>query len=250
MSIFFILPKQRKHSESTLVEAYKIISKRYSQLKKKPWKDFLSYYTYLNDKFDLPNSGTLVDIGSGNGRNLLVFKEQAWHFIASDFSFELLTVLVPIEKGKISVINNDMRYIPLRENIANFVLCIATIHHLYKEEDVVRTLNNIADLTRKDGFVIISCWRRWKKGSKARMIFDLLLYPIKKPINKNWRYGDIFLPWFNDQKQMIAKRYYHLFSKKELLRVVEKSKLKICNITSLGGKGKKDNYFLLLKKSI
>ncbi len=244
------MPKQSKYNESTLLEAYKIIAKRYSQLKKKPWKDFLSYYTYLNDKFNLPKSGTLVDVGSGNGRNLLVFKEQAWHFIASDFSFELLKVLVPIEKGKISLINNDMRNIPLRKNTANFVLCIASIHHLYNENDVVRTLNNITDITKKDGFIIISCWRRWKKGSKVRMISDLLLYPIKKAINKNWRYGDIFLPWFNDQKQIIAKRYYHLFTKKELLRVVEKSELKVSNITCLGGKGKKDNYFLLLKKPI
>ena len=242
------MPKLSKHNESTLVEAYKIIAKRYSQLKKNPWKDFLSYYTYLNEKFNLPKSGTLVDVGSGNGRNLLVFKEQSWHFIASDFSFELLKVLVPIEKGKISLINNDMRNIPLRENIADFVLCIASIHHLYNEDDVIRTLNNITDITKKEGYAIISCWRRWKRGSKIRMIFDLLLYPIKKAFNGNWRYGDIFLPWFDDQRQVIAKRYYHLFTKKELLRVVKKSKLKVCNITCLGGKGKKDNYFLLLKK--
>ncbi|MFW9851534.1 MAG: class I SAM-dependent methyltransferase [Candidatus Thorarchaeota archaeon] len=242
------MPKLSKYNESNLIEAYQIIAKRYSQLKKKPWKDFLSYYTYLNENFNLPESGILVDLGSGNGRNLLVFTEQSWHFIASDFSFELLKVLVPIEKERISLINNDMRKIPLRENSVNFVLCIASIHHLYKEEDVVKTLNNIADITKKDGFVIISCWRRWKKGSKNRMVIDLLLYPIKKIINKNWRYGDIFLPWINDQRQVIAKRYYHLFTRKELVRVVEKSKLKICNITRLGGKGEKDNYFLLLKK--
>ena len=244
------MSKRLNYCDGNLAEAYRTVSQRYSQLKTKPWKDFLTYHTLVRDEFNLPMSGTLIDIGSGNGRNLLIFKEQDWHFLASDFSLELLKMLVSLPKEKISIINSDMRNIPLKENIADFVLCIAAIHHLHNENDIINTLNNIANLTKNKGFVIISCWRRWKKGSRIRILIDLLLYPIKKVLNRNWQHGDIFLPWYNDQKQIVAKRFYHLFTKRELLHLVKKSKLKVCNITCLGGKGKKDNYFLLLQKSI
>jgi len=243
-----ILKKPKDTNVYNLMEEYRKISSRYSVLKKKPWKDFQSYISYLKTKFQLPSSGILIDIGSGNGRNLELFKDQDLQMVASDLSLELLQTMIPLPSHKIYIANNDMRFLPIKHNSADFVICIATIHHLENEKEVIKALEEIASILKQNGLIILSCWRRWKPDTIHKMLLDLVRLPYKKLVQKSWRHGDIFLPWLNEKREIIAKRYYHLFTKKELIRVINKSNLKISDFSISGGKGGKDNFFVLLKK--
>ncbi|GAF80376.1 unnamed protein product, partial [marine sediment metagenome] len=169
-----------KSEDYELMKAYSKISSKYSKLKTKPWKDFQSYLSYLENKFILPKSGILLDIGSGNGRNLILFQEKNFNLIASDLSFSLLKSFVPLPAQEVQILNNDMRYLPLKKNIADFVLLIATIHHLSKKKDMQKVLDEITFILKNEGFLILSCWRRWKPSTRIKMIADLLLFPLKK----------------------------------------------------------------------
>ncbi|MCK5303954.1 MAG: methyltransferase domain-containing protein [Candidatus Heimdallarchaeota archaeon] len=236
------------NSDKELIEAYKKISSKYARVKRKPWKDFQTYMNKISKLYSLPSSGILVDIGAGNSRNLLHFNSSSMQFIATDISFELLKASVEIQMGHHFTINNDMKSLSLRSNFANLVLSIATIHHLRKKEETISCLQLQSALLKKDGYLILSCWRRWKPDTRKKLIGDFITSPIRKLKNKYWRHGDIYLPWHDENKNIIARRYYHLFTKRELVSVIKKTDLKIIDFSKCGGKGGKDNFFVLLKK--
>ena len=80
------------------------------------------------------------------------------------------------------------------------------------------------------------------------MLIDLLLFPFKKILNFKWQHGDILLPWYDEKKKVIAKRYYHLFTKREIMKILKKSDLSICDFSCRGGQSKSDNFFVLLRR--
>ena len=237
-----------KSEEYELMKAYKDISPKYSRLKTKPWKDFQTYLSSLEDKFILPSSGILLDIGSGNGRNLILFQDKNFHLIASDLSFSLLRARIPLPPQKSQTVNNDMRNLPFKKGVADFALLIASLHHLSKTKDILKVLDEITSILKNGGYLILSCWRRWKSNTRKKMIVDLLLFPIKKILNSKWKHGDIMLPWHDEKGEIVARRYYHLFTKQELLKIIRKSNLNICDFSFSGGQTGNDNYFVLLTK--
>ncbi len=230
-----------------LIEAYRKISPRYSNLKKKPWKDFQEYLESIRKRFSLPKTGILLDVGSGNARNLSLFESQNWQHIASDISFELLKASITLVNNTLFLLNNNASSIPLKNNTVDLTLCIATIHHFRDKEEVLRVLSNISEILKKDSFLILSCWKKWKKGTRKQMFLDLIQYRNKKKQNRFWRHGDIYLPWYNEKRELIAERYYHLFSKRELLKIIDATNYSIIDFVELGGKGGDDNFFLLLQ---
>lgn len=69
-------------------------------------------------------------------------------------------------------------------------------------------------------------------------------------MNFNWRHGDLYLPWYDENRNIIARRYYHLFTKRELIVAIKKANFRIIDIEICGGKSGKDNFFVLLKKKV
>lgn len=248
ISKFYALYNSNKNSDKELIEAYKKISAKYARVKRKPWKDFQMYMNKISKLYSLPSSGIIVDIGAGNSRNLLHFGSSSFQFIATDTSLELLQASVDIQTENHFTINNDMKSLSLRSNFSDLVLSIATIHHLRAKEETVLCLQLMSTLLKEGGYLILSCWRRWKPDTRKKLIFDFLTYPIIKLKNKSWRHGDIYLPWHDENKNVIARRFYHLFTKGELISIIEKTDLNIIDLSICGGKGGKDNFFVLLKK--
>ena len=241
---------KRKNSkkEYRLMDEYRKITPKYIQVKSKPWKDFQNYLTDISEQYSLPKGGILVDIGTGNGRNLELFKNHEWHFLASDLSIDLLKNLIELPTQKIHVLNNNMLKNPIRENVADLVLCIAAAHHLRSRNEVIDALTEIVSILKPTGYVILSFWRRWKPDTRWKMIFDVIAFPIRKILDIKWRHGDIFLHWFDKDKQIVASRYYHLFTRREILQIISSIKLKILDFQIFGGKSGKGNFFLFLQK--
>lgn len=237
-----------KSEEYELMKAYSEISSRYSKLKTKPWKDFQAYLSSLEEKIVLPKSGILLDVGSGNGRNLILFQKEDYNLIASDLSFSLLSSLVPLPAQKTQIVNNDMRLQPFKKNSTDFVLLIASIHHLRKKKDMIKALDEIGLILKNEGYLIMSCWRRWKRSTRTKMIMDLLLFPFKKIANYRWQHGDILLPWYDEKKKVVARRYYHLFTKRELMKLLNKTNFVISDFSCMGGQSRRDNFFVLLRR--
>jgi len=237
-----------KEETYRLVQAYEKISNRYKRVKKRPWRDLEEYIEKIVNIVSLPKEGYLCDIGGGNGRNLQLFQEENWYMVLVDLSLELLKGVVDLPQKKRALLNSDMCSLPLRSECSDLVLYIATLHHLHSYESTRTAFTEMKRIMKKGSYGIISVWRRWKKDTAKFMIRDLILFPIKKLKRKGWRHGDFFLPWKNEKGEVIAKRYYHLFTKREVKKLINKVGLKIVDITVLGGKGGADNIFVLMQR--
>jgi SAM-dependent methyltransferase len=243
-----ILKQKSSKKEYSLMDEYRKITPRYIQVKSKPWKDFQNYLTYIREQHPIPKRGILVDIGTGNGRNLELFKDQEWYFLAADLSFDLLQNLIELPTQKICILNNDMKRNPIKGNVADLILCIAAAHHLRNKNEIHAALTDIVSILKPSGYIIFSFWRRWKSDTRRKMIFDAITFPIRKILDSKWRHGDIFLHWFDKDKQIVASRYYHLFTRREILRIISSTNLRVCDFRMFGGKSGKDNFFVLLQK--
>ncbi len=237
----------KKNKVTDVVKSYSSIAPIYERLKRKPWKDFKEYLSYLKKRHSIPKHGLLGDFGGGNGRNLLLFDSHKWEYISVDISFELLKNHVSLSNSA-NIINGDIRNISLHKNIIDLGIAIATLHHLPSKKQVIQTLNEIYRVLKPNCFLIISVWRKWKKNTMIPMLKELFLFPFKKLKNKNWRHGDILIPWHNSSGEIISFRYYHLFTENELKQIIKKVEFSICDLSVLGGKSGADNFFLLLKK--
>jgi len=237
-----------KSNLNNLMSAYSTISEYYTRTKRKPWKDFKEYLHKIFNLIDLSRIQLICDIGGGNGRNLILFQEFKKQFILCDLSFKLLEKSVLSPNSANHLVNLEMTSLPFREKSYDLVLLIAAVHHLDNRVDVISTFTEIKKILDENGFFILSVWYKWKKDTRLKMIFDLAVFPIKKLFNANWRFGDYYLPWKNSEGKVIAKRYYHLFSRRELIKLIKKAGFKIVDISILGGKSGSDNIFVLLQK--
>ncbi len=242
------MTEKRNSSAYSLISAYNKIEQSYNRLKKKPWKDFIFYLNQIESKINIAEQAVVIDVGGANGRNLMEFSKYSWTFIIVDLNFNLLLNHVDIENRAISCVNNNMTELGLKNKCADILLYIATIHHLSSVLEVKKAFSEIKRIMKNDGFAIVSVWRRWKKDTILKMLGDLLIWPLKKIQHPSWRLGDIYIEWKNTNKEVIARRYYHLFTRFEIKRIVKKTGLKIKDIRILGGKKGKDNIFLLLSK--
>ncbi len=153
-----ILKRKSSRNEYSLMDEYRKITPKYIQVKNRPWKDFQNYLTNIVEQHSLPERGILVDIGTGNGRNLELFKDQEWHFLALDLSFDLLRNFIELPTQKIHILNNDMKKNPIKDDAADLILCIAAAHHLKSKKELVDALNNIISILKPTGYIIFSFW--------------------------------------------------------------------------------------------
>ena len=149
--------------------------------------------------------GKLLDIGCGNCRNLLPFKNL--NLYGMDFSKEMLKQAEKFCKKFDLIVNlkeSDMRKLPFKDNFFDYCLCLASLHHLNKG-DADKTLKEIYRILKKDGQCLISVWNKY-----PRFIFR------KKETYISWK-----------KKDKIYHRYYYLYNFLEFKKLLLKNNFKI-----------------------
>src|SRR3989344_8242753 len=149
--------------------------------------------------------GRLLDIGCGNCRNLLYFKNLELYGI--DFSSKMIEQSKKFcnkHNLKINLIKVDMGKIPFKNDFFDYCLSLASLHHVNKE-DADKVLNEIYRILKKDGQCFISVWNKYLK----------FIFKSK----------ETYIPW--KQKDKVFQRYYYLYSYFEFKRLLLKNKFKI-----------------------
>ena len=82
----------------------------------------------------LKKDSLVLDIGCGNGKNMLIRNDCV--FIGIDNSKTLIEICK--EKG-LNVILADMRVLPFNDNKFDHLISVASFHHIEKEEDRIKT---------------------------------------------------------------------------------------------------------------
>jgi len=149
--------------------------------------------------------GKLLEIGCGNCRNLKLFK--GFDLYGIDFSSEMLKYAKKFSNKyslNIKLKKADMIKIPFKENYFDYILNLASLHHLTKE-NADKSLKEIYRVLKKNGQCFISVWNKYPK-----FIFH------KKETYIEWK-----------QKDKIYQRYYYLYNSFELKKLLIRDNFKI-----------------------
>jgi tRNA (uracil-5-)-methyltransferase TRM9 len=223
---------------------YESIAGHFSSTRYKPWPFIASF---LRTRVTPGSVG--LDVGCGNGKYLCVREARDVHFMGCDRSASLVAIArdnvtlaiadskpdnnkheTPQSEKKKDDFKNDVAVadglaLPYRRGAADFVLCIAVIHHLSTRERRVEALRALLECLRDDGQVLVYVWaleqklsrRGWDADSEQDQLVPWVMKANqnKKDKEKNVGGGDDASS-APQGKDTTYERFYHLYRKGEL----------------------------------
>ena len=222
-------------------ETWDAIAESFDVTRRKPWKKCIDFID------EIKKPGMAADIACGNGRHLLPLARRCKHVIGLDVSRELLKIVkkkIKEEKIKnITLLHSDAVNLPLKNNSLDAVMFIAALHNIPGRTNRVQALKEVKRVLKNNGEAIISVWCLWQDRFKEVFLKKLQ----QQPLNDN--FGNIELHW--KQHKLNIPRFYHLYTKKEFMKDLEKSGLDIKKLdeVKIASDKNPDNYFAVVKKN-
>jgi ubiquinone/menaquinone biosynthesis C-methylase UbiE len=152
--------------------------------------------------------GKILDIGTGNARNLLEFANNGFECYGMDFSGEMLKYASQFAKKNVfdvKLIKAWCEKLPYKDNSFDYALNISVLHHI-KKENQLQSLLEMKRVLKPNGKAVITAWNKWQ----SRFI-------LKKK--------ETSIPW--NVKGKAYQRYYYLFNYFELKKLLKKAGFKI-----------------------
>ena len=221
-------------------EIWDKIAYSFDSTRRKPWKQCIDFI----DK--IPRDSIIADIGCGNGRHLIHCAKRCNKAVGIDISKELIRIIQTKTKvlniDNIDLIHTDAVNLPIKNNVFDAVLFIASLHNIKGNINRINSLEEIYRILKNDGVVLISVWSRWQ--DKYRKDFFKRWFT---QFNQN-EFGDIDIYW--KQHGLNIPRFYHLYSKREFIKDLRKANFKIIDLTEekLNSNRHPDNFFAVIKK--
>ncbi len=156
------------------------------------WTIFKESLEELNKRW---SPGKILNIGCAHGADFLPLDSNKFHFYGLDISKELLKNAKKYSEKfnlEFNLFVSDMEELPFKNKSFDYVISIATLHHLLKKEERIKTLKEIKRVLRKEAFLTV-----WNRGNPE--------LPDKETIEKEWEY-----------KGKVLSRPYYLYTKDEL----------------------------------
>lgn len=153
-------------------------------------------WSWVTEFMECMSPGSLVyDIGCGNGRNMTYPDIE---FVGIDTCQHFIDIC---HKNGLNAIKSSMLNILLPNNTADYIICIATFHHLNTYEHRIQALNEMKRLLKPKGKVLLSVWSK-TQPKKTKVTFE--------------KYGDTMVPWKNK-----LTRYYYIFRVDEIVSLFD-----------------------------
>ncbi len=143
-----------------------------------------------------------LDLGCGNGRYTPLLDNMTIYSLDNS---ENLLKIVKSKYPHVTTILADVVNTGLSDNMFDYVISIAVIHHLVSETRRIQMINEIYRVLKPGGIAMISAWATTTPTTKFTR--------LEKP-------GDYLIPWAHKYN-----RFYHLFEFDELDLLLEKSGL-------------------------
>lgn len=199
----------------TVRQTFEAIAEHFDMTRYKPWPETVEYVE------SLPEKSRVLDIGCGNGRNMILPRRLGHDVVGVDFSINLLRIAQEkLNMRELAqsgyIVGGDATLLPFKDDIFDAALYIATLHHIPSEMDRLKSLEELQRTLKPGGVALISVW------ALDQPRFEELL----KKKSEDPNYADTFLPWTRSDGK-VFQRFYHLFEKDELKELVIKSDLKV-----------------------
>jgi len=173
----------------SIKEVYNKIANQFDYTRYRIWgsvKNFLD---------SLPSNSKVLELGCGNGKNMLYRNDLIIEGI--DISIEQINIckkkLLKVEEGNITKLNYN-------DNIFDYMICIATYHHLDNDNDRQKCLKEMYRCLKKGGKILITVWA------------------MEQPEDSTFHFTktDEMVPWKSKDDGNTYLRYYHIYKKEEL----------------------------------
>ena len=237
------LPKTKQ----SVKDSFEEIARDWNRLRGNPWPVLLEFFE-KNNVIDSFSNEYLLDLGCGNGRHMLFFADKSKSVIGVDFVFGLLKIAreKSISQGidNINYVMADITALPFREGVFSSILFLATLHHIPMHENRLVALREVKHILSKGGVCLISVWRKWQKRFFWHFFKQSFVHALTFKSYKE--FGDIFIPW-KKQDHVIVQRFYHLFSRREMNKLLQKAELHVASMEKFGGPTQQDNLFCIVK---
>ena len=169
------------------------------------WHEFKTNPSEYAQEFLKKQTGNVLDLGSGSGRNLIGLKTKAKIYLI-DFSKEMLKLAkkrAKKEKVDAEFIISEIDKIPFQDNFFDSAICISALHCIETSAKRRKTIKELFRVLKPKAQAQIAVWNknseRFKKSKKEKFI--------------NWR----------DK----GKRFYYLYTEDELKKDLEKIGFKV-----------------------
>jgi ubiquinone/menaquinone biosynthesis C-methylase UbiE len=202
----------------SIEQVYDKIADQFNNTRYKIWG---SVKTFMDS---LPTNASVLELGCGNGKNMLYRSDI--NIKGIDISNEQVIICkrksLDVEKGNITELKFD-------DNSFDFMICIATYHHLDNDVDRQKCLKEMYRCLKYSGEVFITVWAMEQQENSSF----------------NFTQTDEMVPWKSKDDGNTYLRYYHIYRKDELRLEITRlcPEFKIVKIDwELG------NWYVLLKK--
>lgn len=252
---------------------YNKIAEHFSATRVWPWKVMDSFFSYLKV------GERVLDIGCGNGRLMEVLKNKSIDYVGIDNSEKLIEMAEKkfgimnkelgimkqkmdssfiIHHSKFNFLIADALDLPFPNEEFDAVFMVAVLPHIPSEELQIKALENAyrvlksgPDVSlisknkevgiptlRRDGYLFITCWNLWQ----PKYFFANLKNRLKNPkLYQGFDWNDFLISWKSSEREILSQRFYHVFTKKELKKLLERAGFKIEKIF-YEYKGEKSNW--------
>ena len=175
----------------------------------------------------IPNNSSILDLGCGNGRVIeFLYKHYLsnnFRYIGIDNSEKLLEQALKLHPKEI-FLPGDQLSLPIEDNQTDIILNIAAFHHIPSRNLRLQALLEMKRILKPSGVLIISVWnlfqrKYWLENLKAWLKFLTSF--------GNYAPNDLFIPWKNNQGEVLSHRYYHNFLPSELKSIIKSAGLEI-----------------------
>ncbi len=187
-------------------ESYEKIAQAFDESRTRPWENIVGIVERIG-KHKLK----IIDVGCGSGANAeYLYNIYREGYVGLDISLNMLRKLKQ-KLRNIDLICGEICNLPIRDEVAHIVTCIATIHHLSTREERTRAIGELCRISKRGSHILISVWRIESKEAIRRYI----------ELSKQ----DVLVPWSWKLNERV-ERYYHLYSNNELLEETHICKVK------------------------
>jgi len=145
--------------------------------------------------------GKVLDLGCGSGRNFIEKKELEFYGI--DFSEKM--VKIAKQKPYKKVLKSNAWEIEFQDNFFDCALYISALHCIPSKRNREKSLAELARVLKPKARAFISVWDKEQPKFKYK----------GKKIYLKWKLQD-------KEKESYVKRYYRLYTKKEIIKLLEK----------------------------
>lgn len=185
---------------------------------------------------------SVLDLACGNGRLLDSLSDKSTNYLGIDISSKLITIAKKNYPNYNFIVGDilNLETILEKERRYEYIFFLAALQHIPGNKKRVELLKKIKNYLSDSGTLIISNWNLWSSKHRFKIIKAALFKLLG--LNK-LDFGDIIFFWKDSGGNNQAQRYYHAFTKKELLGLAKEAGFKQVSLEK-----DKYNYWLALKK--